>query len=390
MYQLPGQSPDQPFRIMALLNSRAVGDTIFYHIYAASVKNLFDHATLTLYQRDDRDYKNDLLYFNHKKDYFFVAPENFNPIPIDSFQPHQDIINNNEEIPDYIFQHRRWINSKSHVPDLILSPASMDYITLTGFDHPGFLSIPDRSVDPLRQKLIDHGVSPDRWFCVLNYREPGYKHRPSRFLRDVSPIPYMALVEYIVDRLGGQVVRVGHPNMTPFPQRPGFIDLASLEDAFDLHAFAISRARFLVGSLSGISHLGSALNTPTLMTNCLTTPYCPGCWRDHDLALYLSLYTKDGRRYTMEERDELGLHDIYAVSELVQLEEGWACQNTPAELGKATRRMMESTSDCQGWRIPHLPEAPPGRPNKLSFPVTPRLRVPIIEYPDLAMKPPIP
>ena len=389
MYLLPGQSADRPMTIMALLNSRAVGDTIFYHVYAASVKNLYDHASLVLYQRDDRPYKNDLLKYNQNKDYFFVAPENFSSISIDSFQSYQDLVNNGEKVPDYIFRQKNWIASRSNLPHLVLTTEAMDYITLTGFEHPGFLSVPDDDVDALTARLVEHGVDPKRWFCVLNYREPGYKHRQPRFLRDLSPIPYTALVENIVERLGGQVVRVGHPNMTPFPERPGFIDLAPMENAFDLHAFAVSRARFMVGSLTGISHLGSAMNTPTVITNNLSSPYCPGCWRDHDLALYLSIYSETGRRIPMEERTERGLHDLPTVAKLIQVDGYWACQNTPAELGAAVRRMMEATADCQSWRIPHLPVPPKGRPNAFSFPVTPRLRVPIVEYPDLAMRPTI-
>jgi hypothetical protein len=45
-----GTSPDNPAKIVALLNTRAVGDGIFQHIFAASVRQLFDHAELNLYQ----------------------------------------------------------------------------------------------------------------------------------------------------------------------------------------------------------------------------------------------------------------------------------------------------------------------------------------------------
>jgi putative glycosyltransferase (TIGR04372 family) len=103
----------------------------------------------------------------------------------------------------------------------------------------------------------------------LNYCELGYLHNPSWEYRDLDPKLFMALVEYIVEAPGGQVVRVGHPQMTPFSKRRDIFDLAMLEDRLMLHAFAFSRARFMAGSMTGISDLGSAIDTPTAITNCV-------------------------------------------------------------------------------------------------------------------------
>jgi putative glycosyltransferase (TIGR04372 family) len=128
----------------------------------------------------------------------------------------------------------------------------------------------------------------------------------------------MKLVEYITGRLGGQVVRIGHPDMTPFPSRPGFIDLALLENNFMLHAHAVARARFLVGSLTGTSHLGSALNTPTRITNCVEPPFFQSCWRDHDTALFAKLYDRDGRRVLNAEQWEKKTVGVPALLTLVK------------------------------------------------------------------------
>lgn len=383
---LPGRSPESRFRIFAMLNSRAVGDTIFYHVFSASVKRLFEHASLTIYQRADRDYKSDLLAMNPEVNQFLVAKPSYEGFKIDSFQIVHDIISNREPVPDYISQDESWLSARAHRPNLILSPVGMPEELLGAFETPGFLEIPDDRVDPLARDLMKHGVDPKRWFCVLNYREPGYEHRPARQIKDLDPRPFMELVRYITETLGGQVVRVGHPNMTRFPSLPGFVDLATVENAFMLHAFAISRARFLVGGLTGISHLGSAMNTPTVITNCVSPPYSAGCWRDHDLALYLNLYDQNGRRVSTAEQHQ---REIHVAGDLVNLvrDEGFKLfPNTANELALAVHELMAATMDCQGWREPRFPKAGPP-PNRFDFPMDPRMRNRIVEFPDHAARP---
>jgi putative glycosyltransferase (TIGR04372 family) len=383
---LPGRSLESRFRIITLLNSRAVGDTIFYHIFAGSVKRLFDHGSLTIYQRADRDYKSDLLAMNREVDQFLVAKPSDEGFEIDSFQIEHDIISNREEMPDYISQDESWISARANRPNLILSPVGMPEELLGAFETPAFLEIPADRVEKLEVELASHGVDPRRWFCVLNYREPGYEHRPAREIKDLNPRPFMELVRYITETLGGQVVRVGHPNMTPFPDRAGFVDLASVKNNFMLHAFAISRARFLIGGLTGISHLGSAMNTPTVMTNCVSAPYWAGCWRDHDLALYLNLYDQNGRRVSTAEQHERKIHASGDLIKLVR-EKGFKLfPNTANELALAVHELMQATMDCQGWREPRFPEAGPP-PNRFEFPMDPRMRNRIVEFPDHARRP---
>jgi putative glycosyltransferase (TIGR04372 family) len=284
-----------------------------------------------------------------------------------------------EDVPDYIFHTSWWREVGGQKPDLILSPKSMSSMYLSGFDKPAFLKIPDARVDSLDAELISHGLQPNRWFCVINYRAPGYKHRPSRVNRDVDPKPFMALVEYIIDVLGGQVVRVGHPGMTVFPNRPGFVDLAMIENNFMLHAHAISRARFLIGGLTGISHLGSAVNTPTAITNCVDSPYVPGCWRDHDIVLFANLYDPGGRRVSIAERIEKNYVGVKTLFDMKN-ELGYSmAQNTFPELSMVTNALMEATMDCQTWRTPSYPSEQGRRPNKFEFPMPPKIRPQIME-----------
>jgi putative glycosyltransferase (TIGR04372 family) len=155
----------------------------------------------------------------------------------------------------------------------------------------------------------------------------------------------MKLTDFIISQ-GGQVVRIGHPQMTRFPEQEGFIDLAQIEDQFMLQAHAVGRARFMIGSLTGTSHLGSAMNTPTAITNCVDPPYVPGCWRDHDVVLNVSCFDRDGRRITVRELIESGDQNSVSLSHRVK-SDGWTVkQNSPAQLVAVAKELMETTADC--------------------------------------------
>lgn len=306
-------------------------------------------------------------------------------ISSDTFGGINDLFSNDEPVPGYIFLDPRWNGNNCHLPDLLLSPSGMPETALSSFENPAFLRIPDEDTGPLSDAMIEQGVDPNRWFCCIHYREPGYVHRPARFLRDLDPRPYMALVEDIVENLGGQVVRLGHPNMTPFPKRRGFIDLSVLKDRFDLHAFAVSRARFMVGTLTGISHAGSAFNTPTAITNNSDSLVFPGCWRDHDIALYINCYAPSGKRLSVMDLHEGGMLGNRPRLAKIRQDHGYKLmQNSPAELGTVTRELMDATADCQGWREPSTEIVPRVRPNHLRIPLLERRRVRVVEYPDLA------
>ena len=382
-----GTDVDNPIKIVILLNSRAVGDAIFFHIFSASVKNLFNHADLTYFQRNDRDYKIYLMSMNANVVTQLCFDDDDTTISIDSFQRIGDIASMGDALPKYVFNKKEWFDSNSNKANLVLSPTGMPEIMLTSFDQPAYLRIPEAQVESLSQELVSSGLDPKRWFCVLNYREPGYRFRPPRDLRNLNLAPFIELTQDIIKKLGGQVVRVGHPNMSAFPKRDGFVGLAPLEDNFALHAFAISRARFLVGSLTGISHLGSVVDTPTLITNCSDSTFMPGCRHAHDLALYINLYDSNGHRIPAEEQHDRDLHRRKKLLNLIDQDGFVIYQNNAREMAVAVRRMMDTTASCQGWRLPHIHLVLGDRPNRFEFPMALRRRVPIVEYPDLAAGP---
>ena len=70
-------------------------------------------------------------------------------------------------------------------------------------------------------------------------------------VRNGGPGSYRQAIDHIIDKLDCQVVQIGHPEMKPFPQRDGLVDISGIRNAFMLQAFALSRARFMIGGASG-------------------------------------------------------------------------------------------------------------------------------------------
>ena len=201
------------------------------------------------------------------------------------------------EIPTFITQIRSWHDRQCNAPHLILAPSVMNEGPLLTFESPARLQIPKERLSGLTERLLENGVDPKRWFVVIHYREPTYSLRPARRFRDASAKPFQELTNRIIQELGGQVVRVGHPSMTPFPEQDGFVDLSGVdEDAFDLHTFAISRARFMVAASSGPLQIAFSLGTPTARANSITPAEIPGAWNEHDLVLHRNLFCRRNPR----------------------------------------------------------------------------------------------
>ena len=96
------------------------------------------------------------------------------------------------------------------------------------------------------------GVDPNRWFCAIHYSDPNYEGRKADPLLDTESAMMRWIVNIIIDQLGGQVVRVGNPEMAFFKALDGFINFASAGSVdFIFLLFAISRARIMVAGASG-------------------------------------------------------------------------------------------------------------------------------------------
>lgn len=374
-YFNPGLAAKNPFIIIALALDRTLGDFAARLIFAASTKLLFEHARLFVYYRDDRPYKNDLIKLVPQIDGSLKATgTNASALDFFDIAAHRPIATPNH-----------WIENDLVRPNLVLTPSMMDPNRIPSFDNRASLRIPDKLCEGYGKILVDRGLDPDKWFAVIHYREPTYEYRPPRGMRDVDPKDFLALRDFIIDELGGQVVRLGHTGMTPFPDRAGFVDLSDAPEGFMLQAFAISRARFAELTPSGPASICSAFDTPVGQTN---TVEWFAIFNEHDLILPKHIITKDDQRISL---DLMRRRSLLTEQRMDHLVEKYGCRiepNTREELFEVARLLHASTSGCDGWRSQPPIKVPVDPPNQISWPIPTIVKNRYIELPEFA--PPYP
>ena len=217
---------------------------------------------------------------------------------------------------------------------------------------------------PLAAALEAAGVRRGRWLATLHMRESHYEYRKGiSDKRSVDPLSYLPVVETILERLGGQVVRLGDPSMTPFPDMPGLIDLSRVPDSFPLQAYAVSRSRFYIGTASGPLALACAFKVPTATTNALHV----SMWNDGNVVLAQRDISFDGETF------HTGREFIEALDSFPGVPRGMTYRaNTPEELCRCAEHMYEVTTDCVGWRDPLADdgEADPAPAETVTLPFT--------------------
>jgi putative glycosyltransferase (TIGR04372 family) len=368
----PGAVHQHPFRIVSLCLDRTIGDFAASLVFALTIKARFDHNRLGVYYRDDRPFKRAILDVCPGLDAAF-AVEGLNHYPVDIF----DRAGN----PPLYIQNDDWYVKGWRRTHLVLTPAMAANGNLGGMGPAARFRFPHDRADVLGARLADQGVDPGRWYGVIHHREPTFANRPAAALRDVDPEIFAAVCGRIIDELGGQVVRIGHPGMTPFPARAGFIDLSSVGEAeFALQLFAISRARFMLATDSGPPSCGSAFGTPTAMC-CTPSLYC--LWNPADACMRLHIVAPDGRLVSPRLAKRRALYSRMAMEELVR--RGYTLlPQSEEEIVRLAKLMHDRTCDTTGWRQ-HWYEAPEAkRPNTLPWPPEKRMAGSEVEFADLA------
>ena len=347
-----GESARNPFVVVALLLSRTLGDFVDQSLFAASFAKLFQHAHLHVYYRDDRPYKQDVVsMIPNLKEAWGVRGDN--SLPLDAFDGVFE--------PPVKVASGEWYENKCESADIILTPQMMNRAALPMFPSLEFLRIPSNKMDALDARLKKLGVDPNRWFCVLHYREPSYGFRPVEKDRDFAPDEAVAMTRHVIEHLGGQVVRVGHKEMVPFPEMDGFVDLATEEDAFLLQAYATSRSRFFLElSTSGAVCIAWAMGVPVLRCNCVSIV---GPLDSNSIVLTKHIIRPDGSRMSMREMVDGKVISDVAMKKVLQPQGFQYESNSLAELKAATWKIFSVTADCSGWRSPATvkPHAPTNR-----------------------------
>jgi putative glycosyltransferase (TIGR04372 family) len=343
----------QPFRIMALLMDRALGDFALHLLGAISVKDQFDDATLAVYCHDDRPYKKALLACAPQIDTLIQYPER-KSMPVDYF----DAASGNP-----IFnKDPRWNEKGLAVPSMVLTQSMLTTETMARLPRVDHLRFPEDRKPEFADRLKVLGIDADRPHCCIHFREPNYELRTANEWRDsTDTTPYETLRDHLIDELGFQVVRIGHPTHTEFHPREGYVDLKDEPDDFFQHAFAISQARFNVMGPSGPGSVSMAFGVPSGLSD---SSEFQGGVNFGDAVLHRTLWDASGRKVPISERLEKGwigqgaIRDLVARGHIVR-------PNTADELCRLANHMASVTDTGKsGYSVSYNAV----RPNEISWP----------------------
>ncbi|MCB2101831.1 MAG: TIGR04372 family glycosyltransferase [Rhodobacterales bacterium] len=332
--------------IAAFLGTQTLGDFIMYHLVAASVARAIPGSRLFAVYRDDRPYKAPLCRYNPRLERALALPDDPAVVcPVDGLAG----LGAADGDP--------WAAAGLPPADLLLTPSMLNIGGCLW--PPPALYIPDAEAADGAARLTARGLDPDRWFAALHMRENLYEHRfgvDAR--RSVDPSTYLPMIRDLLAR-GGQVVRLGDPSMAPLPDLPGFIDL-SRTGTFAEQAWAVSRARFFLGTDTGPTQLACAFKTPAATTNAMGI----GVWNDGDLVALKTFVLSTGRKLTRDallDMTDTGMQVIYPKDEMDVVD------NLPDDLAAVGRHMLDRTEDCPAWRVP-APDPAAGEPLALPLP----------------------
>jgi putative glycosyltransferase (TIGR04372 family) len=335
--QIPPVSSEK-FNIFGALLHSTVGDFTDHVLYCASVKELIPNSRLDVYYRPNRPYKDAIVSMAPAIDRSWPTD---NVLPINLF----DLSSDRSPLgPD------DWYALGCAAPKLLILPSTGTFNDLASLPRISRLRVPNR--DRYEEEL--RGLVGEGWYVVLHYRELGYEFRDPTGLREADLTHIPAVVERVIDH-GGQVVRIGHPQMTELEERPGFIDLKSAD--FLLQAHAIARARcFFEASASGPASLAIAQGVPAARCNgaelrCIT--------KDQGFVVPQRVIHESGEDLT---RHLIETHqlDVAAIRQHPELR--YQLLDLPDLLG-AMDRLLDMTKDANdGWRDDTPPPLSPPIP----------------------------
>jgi putative glycosyltransferase (TIGR04372 family) len=348
--------------VFAFLGSRNIGDFAEQLLTAAAVKEHLEGYRLAVFYNQDRPYKQQIVSLCPDVNIALAGPSGMQ-FPINIF----DIYAGGVRFDDPATQAH-----ELHKSTVILAGNSLPSMCLPSFTHVPRLEVPEAKRQRHETILKDLGLDPNRWFACLYWREPGYQNRPPHPLRDiVDPGPYMAAMDHIVDNLGGQVVRLGHPTTTALRTHPDIVDIAKIDDSLMTQIVAISSARFFISSPSGPLTFGSGFGTPTAVTDNIDIS---GVWNDHDLLLTQKITTSDGRTFQSRSAFNAGLLKTGATARLIEPGSKYRYSRNSAEnIIQVADELHHRTRDCPSWRQAELQSIPTRGP-AIQFPLRPSVK----------------
>jgi putative glycosyltransferase (TIGR04372 family) len=343
--QEPG-SQSRPIVIVALMLATTLGDFIEYNLFAASFKRQYRHARLIAYYRRDRPFKDGIIEMNTEIDEVWAQE-------------------GQETVGAGYFDVAPGGDTDRHA-DIILTPSMMDRTKLPSLPSLARFQVPASKAEACEKELIEGGLDPTRWFCVLHYREPTFEGRGANADRDIDPEYPIEMTRYIITELGGQVVRVGHPEMAAFPAISGFVDLSRGSPDVQHQAAAVERSRFFLElSPSGPMALAPCLGVPVARCNALILS---GPTSSDSIVLNQHLVGPDGVTVPIQTSVEKNLLNGVVMPTRLR-DRGYRFRrNTLAEMQEVARNIVEITEGCPNWRVARSSEAADTR-DRVTWPI---------------------
>lgn len=122
------------------------------------------------------------------------------------------------------------------------------------------------SIEMRAQKILrSWGLDESSWFVGLHVREG--EHSLRRQLPNSKIHSYIPAIRRI-NELGGFVIRMGNPKMTPLPKIDGLIDYAHSVQRVDwMDIYLWGKSRFFMGTNSGGSDVSQVFGVPIIKSN---------------------------------------------------------------------------------------------------------------------------
>jgi putative glycosyltransferase (TIGR04372 family) len=350
-----GRTAERPVHIFAHLTHGSFGDFVSSLFFVNSVADRFDHKLVTLLYRSDQDFKREVAPLLPDAHLIEIAAGT--PYPAIDLVDCSGPILTDERL-------RPWYEAGRNRQDIFITNAMSAAGFMWTFDRHCHLRFPPDKAAACTEELEKRGVDPNRWFVTVHAREPGYLDKPDAVnFRDCDPNVYWLATNHIVRNLGGQVVRLGHPSMTPYPALDGMIDLSRDAGNSLLQTFAISRSRFFLGGPSGPSAVADAFHVPSAVADAVD-------YHPHNEGMVMrtvDLVTPEGKLLRQKDLFDAGYSKLRLMDALKSQTGFHIFKNSSGEVVRLANFIYDMTSDTTGWRGPALPDPRP-RPNQFSWP----------------------
>lgn len=179
-------------------------------------------------------------------------------------------------------------------------------------------------------------------FVTLHTREPGYADATHHELRNTPSQNFQKSVDYLIAN-GIKVVRIGHNKMQPMQERPGFIDLTTIERPGEVDVYLCAENLFYLGTSSGPYSLSYQFGRPSALIDTIGFGAVRGNGLNHMKKLH------HGKSGVPVKARELLAHDLDTVFAPAHYEKRsivatHACEETILSVVKQTLNHLSSNT----------------------------------------------